>query len=335
MSASTSPSRCRRGLLLGLLLPASLSVLAQSAGKVYRIGYLSTGSSTATYLRPLEAFRRALRERGWVEGQNVVIEQRYAEGQVDRLPALAEELVRLKVDVIAASPTPATLAARNATQTIPIVGMGLSEPVAAGLVVSLTRPGGNVTGVTYSHDTEIFGKQLELLKEVLPKARLVAVLSNPGTSPTLPLTMSKIEAAARALDLRLQSLEARAPQEFDAVFAEMTRARADALLLTGDTMFFVHRLRLAELAMKNRLPAMSTQTQWVEGGGLVAYGPSMPDLWRSGALQVDRILRGARPADLPIEGPTTFELAVNLKTAKALGLVIPKSLLARADAVIE
>jgi putative ABC transport system substrate-binding protein len=160
-------------------------------------------------------------------------------------------------------------------------------------------------------------------------------LSNPGASPTLPLTMSKIDAAARALGLRLQLLEARTPQEFDAAFAEMTRARADALLLTGDTIFFVHRLRLAELATKSRLPAMSTQTQWVEGGGLIAYGPSMPDLWRSGALQVDRILRGAKPADLPLVGPTTFELAINLKTAQALGLVIPRSLLARADTVIE
>jgi putative ABC transport system substrate-binding protein len=335
MSASPSPSRRRRGLLLGMMLPASLSVRAQPAGKVYRIGYLSTGSATSVYVRPLEAFRQTLRERGWAEGQNIVIEQRYAEGLVDRLPALAEELVRLKVDVIAAAPTPAALAARNATQTIPIVGMGLSEPVAAGLVASLTRPGGNVTGVTYSHDTEIFGKQLELLKELLPKARLVAVLSNPGASPTLSLALGKIEAAARALDLRLQLLGARTPQEFDAAFADMARARADALLLTGDTLFFVHRLRLAELAAKSRLPAMSTQTQWVEGGGLIAYGPSMPDLWRSAALQVDRILRGARPADLPIVGPTTFELAINLKTAKALGLVMPRSLLARADAVIE
>jgi putative ABC transport system substrate-binding protein len=318
-----------------MMLGTSLSGYAQSAGKVYRIGYLSTGSSTTTYLRPLEAFRQALRERGWVEGQNIAIEQRYAEGRVDRLTSLAAELVRLRVDVIAASPTPAALAARDATRTIPIVGMGLSEPVTVGLVASLARPGGNVTGVAYSIDTEIFGKQLELLKEVLPKARLVAVLSNPGTSPTLPLTLGKIEAAARSLDLRLQLLEARTPQEFDAAFAEMVKARADALLLTGDTMYFVHRIRLAELATKSRLPAMSTQTQWVEGGGLMAYGPSMTDLWRSGALHVDRILRGAKPADLPVVGPTTFELAINLKTAKALGLVIPKSLLARADAVIE
>ena len=335
MSASTSPSRRRRGLLLGWMLPVSLSIHAQSAGKVYRIGYLSTGSSTSSYVRPLEAFRQTLRERGWVEGQNIVIEQRYAEGRVERLPALAQELVRLKMDVIAASPTPAAVAARNATQTIPIVGMGLSEPVAGGLVATLARPGGNVTGVTYSLDVEIFGKQLELLREVQPRAQLVAVLSNPGSSPALPFTIGKIEAAARSLGLRLQLLEAGTPQEFDAAFAEMTRARADALLLTGDSMYFVHRVRLAELATKSRLPAMSTQTQWVEGGGLMAYGPSLSDLWRSGALQVDRILKGAKPADLPVVGPTTFELTINLKTAKALGLVIPKSLLARADAVIE
>jgi putative ABC transport system substrate-binding protein len=321
-------------LILGLLV-ATLSAGAQPAGKAYRIGYLATGSSTSSYRQPLEAFQQGLRERGWIEGQNIVLEQRYAEGQVDRLAALADELVRLRVDVIAASPTPAALAAKKATQVIPIVGMGLTEPVGVGLVASLARPGGNVTGVTYSVDAEIFGKQLELLKEMVPKVRVVAVLSNPGSTPTLPLTLRMIETAARSLDLQLQFVEARSAEEFDGAFATMVKGRADALLVTGDSMYFLHRVRLADLATRNRLPAMSTQRQWVDGGGLVAYGPSLPDLWRRAALQVDRILRGARPADVPIEQPTTFELSVNLRTAKALGLTIPKPLMARADAVVE
>ena len=323
------------GTLAGGLLAAPPAVRAQPAGKVYRIGYLSTSSGTSSYLRPLEAFRQGLRELGWVEGQNIVIEYRYAEGRTDRLPGLADELVRLKVDVIAASPTPAALAARNATRTIAIVGMGLTEPVGLGLVASLARPGGNVTGVTYSVDADIFGKQLELLKEAVPKVRRVAVLSNPGSSPALPLTISSVKAAARSLGLQLQLLVAREPSEFDGAFGAMARERAGALLVTGDTMFFLHRARLADLAVKSRLPSMSTQGQWVEAGGLMSYGPSLPDLWRRAATYVDRILKGARPADLPIEQPTKFELVINLKTAQALGLTIPQPLLQRADQVIE
>jgi len=307
-------------LLVGTLPAAAQSPRANAA----RIGYLSTGSnSAASYQRPLEAFRQALRERGWVEGRNLVIEERYAEGRVDRLPALAAELVRLKVDVIAGGPTPVALAARDATRTIPVVGMGLVEPVTVGLVASLARPGGNVTGVAYGVEADIAGKQLELLKEVVPRARRIAVLSNPGTTPVLPLTLGHLEAAARALDLKLQQLEARSPQDFDAAFAAMQKERADALLVTGDSMLFLNRHRLAELAVRSRIPTMSTQAQWVEGGGLLAYGPSLPALWRTGALQVDRILRGARPADLPVEQPTEYEVAVNLSTARALGVEIP------------
>ncbi len=317
------------------MLAAPLSVDAQPAGKVYRIGYLSTGSATSTYLRPLEAFRQGLRELGWVEGQNIVIEYRYAEGRPDRLPGLADELVRLKADVIAASPTPAVLAARNATRTIPIVGMGLTEPVALGLVASLARPGGNVTGVTYSVDTDIFGKQLELLKEAVPKARRVVALTNPTGTPAYPLVLSSVKAAAQSLGLQLRLYEAREPSEFVAAFAAMAKERAVALLVFGDPMFFLHRARLAELALKNRLPSMSTQWQWVEAGGLIAYGPSLPDLWRRAATYVDKILKGARPADLPIEQPTKFELVINRRTAKALGLTIPPSVLGRADQVIE
>jgi putative ABC transport system substrate-binding protein len=318
------------------MLASSLSSVDAQQRSAARIGYLSNGfGPTSPYPRPLEAFRQALRERGWIEGQNLVIEYRYAEGHAERLPSLADELVRLKVDVIAASPTPSAVAAHRATPTIPIVGMGLVEPVAMGLVGSLARPGGNVTGVTYNADANIVGKQLELLKEFVPNARLVAVLSNPGSTPALPLILREIEAAARSLGLKLQLLEARTPDDFDAAFAAMGRARADALLVTGDTVFFVHRARLAELAARNRLPALSTQAQWVEGGGLVAYGPSLPDMWRRAALQVDKILRGTKPAELPIEEPTKFELIVNLQAARAAGLTVPKSVLARADVVLE
>ena len=317
------------------LVIASPIAFAQPAGKVYRIGYLSIGSASTTYTRPLEAFRQGLRELGWEEGRNLLIEYRFAEGRADRLPALADELVRLKVDLIVASPTPSALAAKNATRTIPIVGMSLTEPVAVGLVPSLARPGGNVTGLTYGVDTEIFGKQLQLLKEVIPNVRSVAVLTNPGGSPAQPLVMESVKSAARSLGLPLQILEVRESGEFDAAFATMVKERAGALLLSGDALFFVHRHRLADLALKNGLPSMSTQSQWVEAGGLMSYAPSFPDLWRRAATYVDRIFRGARPADLPIEQPTKFELVVNMKTAKTLELTIPQSILARADVVIQ
>ena len=320
-------------LAFGLLTPPS-AVYAQAPGKVYRIGYLAQGSGSGTAdLRPQQAFRQGLRELGWVEGQNIVIEYRYAEGQIDRLPSLAEELVGLKVDLIAASPTAPALAARNATRTIPIVGMSLTEPVELGLVTSLARPGGNVTGVTYGLDTHIFGKQLELLKESVPKIRRVAVLSNP--SPAQPLMISNVKTAARSLALQLQILEAREPGNFDNAFAAMAKERAGAVLMLGDPIFFLHRVRLAELALKNRLPSMSTQGQWVDAGGLMSYGPNLPDVYRRAATYVDKILKGAKAADLPLEQPTKFELVINTKTAKALGLTLPQSLLLRADRVIE
>jgi putative ABC transport system substrate-binding protein len=323
------------GTLAGGFLAAPLAASAQPAGKVYRIGYLSTSSGSNTYVRPLEALRQGLRELGWVEGKNIVIEYRYAEGRIDRLPGLAEELVRLKVDIIVASPTSSALAAKDASRTIPIVGLGLAEPVAVGLVASLARPGGNVTGVTYSVDANIYGKQLELLKEVVPKVRRVAVLSNPIGSPATPLFITNIKAAARSLGLQLQFHEARGPGEFDAAFVAMAKERAVALLVFGDPMFLLNRGRLADLALKNRLPSMSTQWQWVGAGGLMSYGPSLPELWRRGATYVDKILKGAKPADLPVEQPTKFELVINLKTAKTLGLTIPPSLLQRADEVIQ
>lgn len=321
--------------LVSALLVVAGAAAAQQPAKVYRIGYLSAGSATTTYTRPAEALRQGLRELGWVDGRNLAIEYRYAEGHADRLPALAEELVRLKVDVIVASPTPSALAAKSATRTIPVVGLGLAQPVAVGRVESLARPGGNVTGLTYGADTDIAGKQLQLLKEVVPGVRRVAVLYNPAGSPVTPLILESIRNAARSLDLPLVMLEARGPAHFDAAFAAMVRERAGALLLTGDSMFFVHRARLAELAAKHRLPSMSTQWQWVEAGGLVSYGPSLTHEWRRGATYVDKILRGARPADLPIEEPTKFEFVVNLRTARALGVVLPPAVLRRADEVLD
>ena len=265
--------------------------------------------------------------------EHILIEYRYAEGQIDRLPGFADELVRLKVDVIAASPTGAAIAARNASRTIPIVGMSLTEPVELGLVASLARPGGNVTGVTYGVDTDIFGKQLGLLREAVPKVRRVAVLSNP--SPAQPLIIRSVEAAARPLGLQLQLLEARAPGEFDGAFAAMAKERAGGLLVVGDSMFFLHRARLADLAAKNGLPSMSTQAQWVGARGLMSYAASLPDLYRRAAKYVDKILKGGKPGDLPVEQPTKFDLVINLKTAKALGVTIPQSLLLRADQVLE
>jgi putative ABC transport system substrate-binding protein len=213
------------------------------------------GSASSTYTRPLEEFRQGLRELGWNEGRNLLIEYRFAEGHVDRLPVLADELAKLKVLVIVASPTPSALAARNVTRTIPIVGMGLTEPVAVGLVASLARPGGNVTGLTYGVDTAIFGKQLQLLKEVVPNLRQVAVLMSPGSSPAQPLVIEAVKIAARSLDLPLLILEAREPSDFDGAFAAMVKERAGALFLMGDPVFFVHRAQLAGLAMKNGLPS--------------------------------------------------------------------------------
>ena len=321
------------GTLAGGLLAAPSTGDAQPAGKVYRVGYLTAGSISANP-RVLEAFRQGLRDLGWVEGRNVVIEYRSAEGRFDRLPDLAAELVRLKVDVIVATPTPGALAAKKATSTIPIVGASLTDPVGLGVIASLARPGGNVTGVAYSVGTDIFGKDLSLLKEVVPKVRRVAVLSNPD-GPAQPLTIRNIKEAAESLGVQLQLVEARGPGDFDGAFAAMARERAGALLVVTDPVFIPHRAQLVHLAAKNRLPSIFTQKADVEAGGLMSYGPNFPDMYRRAATYVDKILKGAKPADLPVEQPTKFELVINLKTAKALGLTIPPSLLTRADEVIQ
>ena len=282
----------------------------------------------------LQAFLRTLRELGWVEGQNLIVEYRWAEGKLERLPDLAAELVRRKVDLIVAPAGSAALAAKNATTSIPIVMIFPSDPVDMGLIASLGRPGGNVTGTTRTHGPEIFGKQLQLLKETIPHASRVAILRNPADSGSAPGVKS-VEAAAQSLRIRLQRLEARGPEEFASAFAAMARERAEALLVIGASTFLVHRTKLAELAAKGRLPTMHGYREMVEAGGLMAYAVNMTDFIGRAAVYVDKILKGAKPADLAVEQPTKFELVINLKTAKALGLTIPQTVLLRADRVIE
>jgi putative tryptophan/tyrosine transport system substrate-binding protein len=275
-----------------------------------------------------------MRALGYVEGQHLVLEYRGAAGQYERFPALAAELVRLPVDVLLVPNTPAALAAKHATTTIPIVMVGISDPVGSGLVASLARPGGNITGLSVMRP-ELVGKHLEILREVLPTISRVAVLWNPA-NPVAALNVRATEVAAQALGVQLYLQEARGPDAFDRAFAAMTRAHAGALLVLGDPVFVQHRRRLAELAATSRLPTMY-QIQcraFVEAGGLLCYGPSLLDQWRRAATYVDKILKGAKPADLPVEQPTKFELIINLKTAEALGLTIPPTVLFQATEII-
>jgi putative ABC transport system substrate-binding protein len=316
------------------LFAAPRATDGQEPGKVPRVGSLAprNRSDGAPFL---DAFRQGLRELGWVEGKNIVIEYRWAEGRSERLLDLAAELVRLNVDVILAANTSAVVAAKSATSTIPIVmAVGGSDPVGLGLVGSLARPGGNVTGLSFSVGGDIFGKGLELLRETVPKVRRVAVLSNPA-NPGQALAIRDVKVAARSLGVQLQLLETRGPNEFESAFAAMARERAGALFVVPDSMFGLNRARLQELAAKRRLPAMYGLREHTEAGGLMSYGVDVRDNFRRAATYTDKILKGARPADLPVEQPTKFELVINLKTAKALGLTIPPSVLLRVDEVIE
>ena len=320
--------------LTGGLLAAPLAAEAQPAAKVARIGFLATSLAANPHLT--DAFGQGLRDLGYVEGRTVVIEYRDAEGNLERLPALAAELVALKVDVIVSPNTPAALAAKQATRTLPIVFVGVGEPVASGLVSSLARPGGNVTGLSVV-SPELVGKWLELLTQAVPEVSRVAVLRQPGAMDerTEKDMLKGAEVAARALGVRLQFVEARSSADLERAFSDMIRERAGALTVRPAPMFVSERRRLVDLAAKNRLPAVYPWREFVDAGGLMAYGPNLADLYRRAAPYVDKILRGAKPGDLPVEQPTKFELAINLKTAKALGLTIPPSLLQRADQVIE
>jgi putative ABC transport system substrate-binding protein len=320
-------------VVLTMLATPPLVADAQPTGKVPNVAYLSA-SSAASATGAVEAFRQGLRELGYIEGRNILIEYRWADGRFDRLPALAAELTRLPVDVIVASNTPAALAARKATSTIPIILVTAGDPVGSGLVASLARPGGNVTGLSLFPTLEISGKQLELLKEAFPTVSHVAVLANPANPPTAGL-LTETEFAARSLGLRLRVVEVREPKDFDGAFATMKNERVPALLVIADPLVNDNRGRIVVFAATSRLPAIYPYRTFVDAGGLMSYGVDLSDLSRRAATYVDRILKGAKPAELPIEQPTKFELVVNLRTAKALGLTIPPSLLLRADHVIQ
>jgi ABC-type uncharacterized transport system substrate-binding protein len=323
----------RRLAVALMLLGAPLAAEGQQSAKVFRIGILAySPASNPMGSRFRDALLQGLRDLGYVEGQNVVVEWRSWEGRSERLPALAAELVRLKPAVIVVGPSPAAEEVKRATSTIPIVAVH-GDPVGSGLVASLARPGGNVTGLSLMNP-EVLGKQLQLLTEALPRLSRVAVLSNP-TTPTHQIYLREAEAAARSLTVQLQTLKARAPSEFAGVFSTAKTGRAGALIVLPDSMFFAERSRLAELAAKSRLPLIAPQREMAEAGYLMAYGINILDAYRRIAFYVDKILRGANPADLPVEQPTRLELVVNLKTAKALDLTIPQSVLLRADEVIQ
>ena len=327
----------RRAFLAGtgaVLLAAPLATEAQQAEKAYWIGLLQI--QTRERLVPyLKAFEEGLRELGYVEGRDFVREYRFADQQRERLPDLAAELVRLKVDVIVTGTDPGTMAARQATTTIPIVMALGVDPVGAGLIARLRRPGGNVTGLLFVVGPEIEGKRLDHLKEVVPRMSRVACFWNPDI-PGYVAFWKATEEAARRLGVTLLSVEVREPREIEGAFARITRERAQALVVIADALALsAVRPEIPALAAKHRLPSSYTSREAVDAGGLMSYGTSMPDLFRRAAGYVDKILKGAKPGDLPVEQPTKFELVLNLKTAKALGLTIPQSLLIRADEVIE
>ena len=317
--------------LCALFFALSSTAQAQQTKRVPRIAYLAASPASANAGR-LETFRQGLREIGYVEGKNLVIEERYAEGKFDRLPALAAELVRLKVDVIITAGPPVTGAVKEATATIPIVMAQDGDPVGNGFVASLARPGGNITGMSQLAP-EISGKQLELLKEIVPKLSRVAVLGT-STRPGNAQALKETELAARTVGVRLQYLDVRSPKDIETAFREARKGGAGAVLVLQGPVFTSQRIQVADLAAKTRLPAIYPQTEFTEAGGLMCYGANTLDLFRRAAYLVDKILKGAKPADLPVEQPKKFELLINLKAAKQIGLTIPPNVLARADRVI-
>ena len=319
-------------VLAASLALAPLAAEAQQAEKVHRIGFL--GNSTATLEANLVGpFREGLRELGHVEGQNIVIEYRWAEGQYERFPVLIAELLDQKVEVIVTAGTPATQAVKKATTSVPLVMVAVGDPVATGIVASLGRPGGNITGLT-SISEDLEGKRLELLREVLPTISRVAVLWNPDNQ-SLVAELREFRAAAQVLRMTVQALEVRTPGDLEETYKAIIRARPGALLVMADRLFLHNRQRLMDFATKQRLPGVYAYRELVEAGGLMSFGPSYPGMHRRAAYFVDKILKGAKPVDLPVERPTKFELVVNLNAAKALGLTIPQSVLLRADQVIE
>ena len=325
------------GTVAGAFLAVPLAAKPRQPAKVARRGFLITGSRGSPAAKAAtDAFRQGLRERGYVEGQNIVIEYRAADGKIERFPGLATELARLKVDLIVAGSTASARAVQQVTTTIPIVAFAMADPVGDGLVASLARPDGNITGSTFL-GPELVPKRLVLLREALPTVSRVAALWHPGAygERTIRDMLKETEAAARALGVQLQLVEVQGPDEIDRAFSAMTRERADALIVLPSPMRFGERRRIVDLAAKHRLPSIFAAKEYVDLGGLIAYGASIDDLARRAATYVDKILKGTKPGDLPVEQPTKFELAINLKTAKALGITIPQSLLLRADEVIQ
>jgi putative ABC transport system substrate-binding protein len=321
------------GTVTGALLSWPLGVDAQQAGRVPRIGYLGLNSFESGR-RNFAAFGEGLREHGWVDGQSIFIEPRFADGKVDQLPPLVSELIRLKVEIIVTTSSATTWAAKNATLSIPIVMAASANALGEGLVASLAHPGGNITGMTFLAGPEIAGKQLQLLKEVAPAASRVAVLTNP-TNRSHAAFAREVKIAARSLGAQVQVLEVPNPGQLEVAFAAATKEQAAAVLVLTDSMFVGQQQRVADLAARSRLPALYSQREFVDAGGLVSYGPSLTDMCRRAATHVDKLLRGAKPGGLPVEQPTKFELVINLKTAKTLDLTIPQSVLARADEVIQ
>jgi ABC-type uncharacterized transport system substrate-binding protein len=319
-------------LVLGVLFIA-LATEAQSPAKVYRIGVLSPFAQPAEPPIILNAVRQVLRERNWIEGQHFTFERRYAEGQYDRLPMLAAELVQLPVDVLLAVSTSGAQAAQRATRTIPIVFVGVSDPVGSGVVASLAQPGANVTGVALTPTWDIIGKRLQLLREAVPQMSRVAFLWNP-TNPANPFTLTAAENAAQALGVPLHPLAVRDPTELEQAFHAITDTQANGLYISGDPMLDAQHRRIAQFALEHRVPTMFYKRALMEGGGLMSYGPVDAERFRRSAILVDKILRGAKPADLPVEQPMQFELVINLKTAQALGLTLPPTFLFQADEVI-
>ena len=317
-----------------MLLAAPLAAAAQQAVKVWRIGYLISGFKEVPGTNPgLVPFSQSLRELGYVEGRNLTLEIRYAEGRTERFPALAAELVNLKVDVLVAASTPGALAAKQATSTIPIVMVSVGEPVEVKLVDSLAHPGGNVTGLSLIAP-QLAAKRLDLLKQALPKLSRVTVLWN-SANQGMKARFQETEVGAQSVGVALQSVTVQSPDDFEPLFATMTRNRPESVLVLADTVTVANRQRTVEFAARNRVPAIYEARTFVDTGGLMSYGVDFSDHYRRAAVYVDKILKGAKPAELPVELPTKFELVINLKTAKALGLAIPPSLLQRADEVIE
>jgi putative ABC transport system substrate-binding protein len=315
-------------MIFAFCLPAAE---AQQGQKIPRIGFLGAGSASSM-AGSLDAFRKGLGDLGYIEGKNIVIEYRYADLKAERIPDLAAELVGLKLDVILTSQTPNVLALKKASSTIPIVFAAISFPVENGIVASFARPGGNATGLTVLSE-ELNGKRLELLKQAAPNITRIGVLSNLA-NPTQPLEWKEIQAAAQVLGLKLQSLGVRSSSDFDPIFKAALRERAQALIQLPEALLTAHRNRIVDFATKNKLPSMYSDPQYTNAGGLMSYGPVITDLWRRAAVYVDKIIKGTKPADLPVERPTKFEFVINLKAAKQIGLTIPPNVLARADRVI-